>query len=44
MHARALQYIHSPWLAPAEVLEAADVELGCLYPEPIITVEVTHHC
>eukprot|EP00775_Hariotina_reticulata_P005124 gene5124-5364_t len=34
-------YVHAPWMAPAEVLEAADVELGVNYPYPIITQEVS---
>jgi deoxyribodipyrimidine photo-lyase len=29
-------YIHQPWEAPASVLEAAGIELGRNYPEPII--------
>mmetsp|Transcript_6370 Transcript_6370/g.14137 ORF Transcript_6370/g.14137 Transcript_6370/m.14137 type:complete len:935 (-) Transcript_6370:1153-3957(-) len=32
-------YIHAPWTAPAEVLAAADVELGVNYPRPIITIQ-----
>ncbi|KAG2427955.1 hypothetical protein HXX76_011942 [Chlamydomonas incerta] len=31
------EYIHAPWKAPPSVLAAADVELGCNYPLPIIT-------
>lgn len=30
------EHIHTPWEAPAEALEAADVRLGETYPEPII--------
>lgn len=33
------RYIHEPWTAPADVLEAAGVELGQDYPRPI----VDHH-
>ncbi|KAG2450020.1 hypothetical protein HYH02_000124 [Chlamydomonas schloesseri] len=31
------EYIHAPWKAPPSVLAAADVELGCNYPLPIIS-------
>jgi len=34
-------YVHAPWTAPAEVLEAADVELGVNYPYPIIRQQVS---
>jgi deoxyribodipyrimidine photo-lyase len=30
------KYIHQPWTAPADILEAAGVELGSTYPKPII--------
>jgi deoxyribodipyrimidine photo-lyase len=30
------QWIHKPWLAPAEVLNKAGVKLGETYPEPIV--------
>ena len=30
------KYIHKPWQAPAETLEAADVKLGVTYPAPIV--------
>jgi deoxyribodipyrimidine photo-lyase len=33
------RYIHEPWTAPADVLEAAGIELGQDYPKPI----VDHH-
>ncbi|GAX82688.1 hypothetical protein CEUSTIGMA_g10114.t1 [Chlamydomonas eustigma] len=32
------QYIHAPWTAPPQVLEAAEVELGVTYPKPIISI------
>lgn len=32
-------HIHAPWKAPRELLAAADVELGCNYPYPIISME-----
>jgi len=32
------EYVHAPWTAPLEVLEAADVELGVNYPRPIISI------
>ncbi|KXZ45759.1 hypothetical protein GPECTOR_51g745 [Gonium pectorale] len=31
------EFIHAPWKASPQVLAAADVELGCNYPMPIIT-------
>ncbi len=34
------EYIHEPWNAPRQLLDAADVELGYNYPHPIISVEV----
>ncbi|MBJ7450155.1 MAG: deoxyribodipyrimidine photo-lyase [Parachlamydiales bacterium] len=30
------KWIHSPWLAPLEVLKQADIELGSDYPYPIV--------
>lgn len=30
------KHIHAPWLAPAEVLAAAGVQLGANYPRPIV--------
>jgi deoxyribodipyrimidine photo-lyase len=30
------QYIHSPWLAPKEVLDSSEIELGVDYPTPIV--------
>ncbi len=30
------EHIHAPWEAPAEVLDAAGVELGSTYPEPMV--------
>jgi deoxyribodipyrimidine photo-lyase len=33
------KYIHAPWLAPAEVLRAAGVEIGTDYPAPIVDVK-----
>jgi deoxyribodipyrimidine photo-lyase len=30
------RYIHAPWLAPADVLQAAGIRLGVDYPEPIV--------
>lgn len=30
------KWVHKPWLAPAEVLKAADLKLGQDYPEPIV--------
>jgi len=31
-----LRYLHSPWTAPARVLEAAGVRLGKTYPAPLV--------
>ncbi|MFP6834419.1 MAG: deoxyribodipyrimidine photo-lyase [Porticoccaceae bacterium] len=33
------KYIHSPWLAPEEILAAANVTLGENYPMPIVDVK-----
>ena len=33
------KYIHAPWLAPADILEAAGVEMGVNYPAPIVDVK-----
>ncbi len=30
------QYIHSPWEAPIEVLQKANIKLGITYPKPIV--------
>lgn len=32
------EYIHTPWLAPVQVLREAGVELGVNYPRPLLTV------
>jgi deoxyribodipyrimidine photo-lyase len=33
------KYIHAPWLAPPEVLAAAEVEIGTNYPSPIMDIK-----
>jgi deoxyribodipyrimidine photo-lyase len=33
------KYIHAPWLAPEEILAAANVTLGENYPMPIVDVK-----
>jgi len=33
------KYIHAPWLAPAEVLAAAGVEVGANYPAPVVDIK-----
>jgi deoxyribodipyrimidine photo-lyase len=33
------KYIHAPWLAPAEVLAVAGVEVGHNYPAPIMDIK-----
>ena len=33
------KYIHAPWLAPAEILAAAGVEIGADYPAPIVDIK-----
>ncbi|MGB2466377.1 MAG: FAD-binding domain-containing protein, partial [Porticoccaceae bacterium] len=33
------KYIHAPWLAPANILAAAGVEMGVNYPTPIVDVK-----
>lgn len=33
------KYIHAPWMAPAEVLQAAKIELGENYPMPIVDIK-----
>ncbi len=35
------KYIHSPWEAPAEVLQAAGVTLGDNYPQPVVDLKAT---
>ena len=30
------EFLHKPWLAPANILKTADVELGGTYPKPIV--------
>lgn len=34
------EWIHHPWNAPPSVLQAAGVELGLNYPNPIIDIEI----
>jgi deoxyribodipyrimidine photo-lyase len=34
-------YLHEPWLAPKEVLEAASVRLGETYPYPIVDLKAS---
>ncbi|GLI62187.1 hypothetical protein VaNZ11_004772, partial [Volvox africanus] len=36
------EHIHAPWKASPQVLAAADVELGCNYPLPIISRNDAH--
>ena len=33
------KYIHAPWLAPADVLASANIELGSNYPMPIVDIK-----
>jgi len=33
------KYIHAPWLAPQEILNAAGVVIGTDYPAPIINIK-----
>ncbi len=33
------KYVHNPWMAPADILESANVELGKRYPEPIVDLK-----
>lgn len=35
------KYIHAPWLAPAEVLAVAGVNIGINYPEPVVDIKVS---
>ncbi len=35
------KYIHAPWLAPPEILAAADVEIGVNYPAPIVDIKAS---
>jgi len=35
------KYRHKPWEAPADVLQAAGIELGVDYPHPILDLKVT---
>jgi deoxyribodipyrimidine photo-lyase len=34
------EWIQKPWLAPADVLEAAGVVLGTTYPPPIVDLQL----
>jgi deoxyribodipyrimidine photo-lyase len=33
------KYIHAPWLAPADILAAANIKLGSNYPMPIVDIK-----
>ena len=33
------RYLHSPWLAPTSVLDAAGITLGIDYPNPIVDIK-----
>ena len=35
------EYIHAPWLASSEALNAAGVKLGDNYPHPIVDVKIS---
>ncbi len=35
------RWIHQPWLAPAEALDAAGVKLGVTYPRPIVNLRAS---
>ena len=35
------KYIHSPWMAPAEVLASAGVDIGGNYPAPVVDVKAS---
>jgi deoxyribodipyrimidine photo-lyase len=35
------RYIHAPWIAPAAVLQAADIALGREYPAPIVDLKAS---
>ena len=35
------KYIHSPWLAPDDILAAANVRPGVDYPAPILDLKIT---
>ncbi len=35
------KYLHSPWEAPDEVLEEADIRLGETYPEPMVDLKAS---
>ncbi|HET9679269.1 MAG TPA: FAD-binding domain-containing protein, partial [Gammaproteobacteria bacterium] len=37
------KFIHCPWNAPANVLDAAGVELGSTYPEPMVDLKTSRH-
>jgi len=41
MHAMPAKFVHKPWMAPAEVLVGAGVELGNTYPRPIVDLGQT---
>ncbi|MDF1797035.1 MAG: deoxyribodipyrimidine photo-lyase [Coxiellaceae bacterium] len=35
------KYLHSPWIAPTDVLQQAGIELGETYPKPIVDLSIT---
>lgn len=35
------KYLHSPWEAPAEVLQDAGIEIGKTYPKPIVDLALS---
>lgn len=35
------KFIHKPWEAPSEILQACDIELGKTYPKPIVDLKVS---
>jgi deoxyribodipyrimidine photo-lyase len=35
------RYVHAPWTAPASVLQQAGIELGRIYPHPIVDLATT---
>ncbi|PID40457.1 MAG: hypothetical protein CR984_03100 [Proteobacteria bacterium] len=35
------KYLFSPWMAPASVLQAANITLGTTYPQPVVDLQIS---
>ena len=36
-----VKYLHAPWQAPLQVLQAANIELGRTYPQPLVDIKAS---